>query len=494
MGGLASRFASSGACSSAQTRFRRATCAVLRAGGPTPKHIAIVMDGNRRFAKSRSMHRARGHEHGADKLVEVLEWCLALGVEALSVYAFSTDNLKRDEEEVAGLFALAERRLLELAASDVIREKRVRVRVLGEVFSENKANAIPAGLRAAAARVTASTWHHEGPVLNVCFAYTGREDIAQAVGALGAAARAGDLAPNDVTDDALERCLRGAAFDAAKQTDVVSCSRNAAKQTSVSKTEHDRDHRVVRRTALDDVAQRLRCVAWDVDDDRTDDDDDDDDDDDGFRSESSGIVHSSTLAPRVPPVDLLIRTSGETRLSDFILWGVSKHAVLCFLEVLWPDFSFTDMCHAAWTYQVSARHARAGRRRFRRETRETRNAFASFVGARSLDRESGRESGGSRADATGPRRRRGRRGEEAPRGEATAATAADAEFFRQTGTHTARNAARARDDSRENVSVAWVDVGKGGGDSGAGAAYAFVAERNRKIVEETARIAGVAAT
>jgi len=58
----------------------------------------------------------------------------------------------------------------------------------------------------------------------------------------------------------------------------------------------------------------------------------------------------------------------------------------------------------------------------------------------------------------------------------------------------ARNAARARDDSRENVSVAWVDVGKGGGDSGAGAAYAFVAERNRKIVEETARIAGVAAT
>ena len=195
MGGLASRFASSGACSSAQTRFRRATCAVLRAGGPTPKHIAIVMDGNRRFAKSRSLHRARGHEHGADKLVEVLEWCLALGVEALSVYAFSTDNLKRDEEEVAGLFALAERRLLELAASGVIREKRVRVRVLGEVFSENNANAanaknaIPAGLRAAAARVTASTWHHEGPVLNVCFAYTGREDIAQAVGALGAAAR-----------------------------------------------------------------------------------------------------------------------------------------------------------------------------------------------------------------------------------------------------------------------------------------------------------------
>jgi hypothetical protein len=165
MGGLASRFASSGTCSSAQTRFRRATCAVLRAGGPTPKHVAIVMDGNRRFAKSRSLHRARGHEHGADKLVDVLEWCLALGVEALSVYAFSTDNLKRDAEEKAGLFALAEARLLEIAASDVIREKKVRVRVVGDVFRE--ANEIPDSLRVAAAKVTAMTWHHSGPVLNV---------------------------------------------------------------------------------------------------------------------------------------------------------------------------------------------------------------------------------------------------------------------------------------------------------------------------------------
>ena len=205
-----------------------ATCAVLRAGGPTPKHIAIVMDGNRRFAKSRSLHRARGHEHGADKLVEVLEWCLALGVEALSVYAFSTDNLKRDEEEVAGLFALAERRLLELAASGVIREKRVRVRVLGEVFSENNANAanaknaIPAGLRAAAARVTASTWHHEGPVLNVCFAYTGRGISRRRWARWRRGAGTSRQRRHRRRAGAMPR---GAAFDAAKG--VMSCSRNA---------------------------------------------------------------------------------------------------------------------------------------------------------------------------------------------------------------------------------------------------------------------------
>ena len=405
MGGIASRFNLSSTCSSVQTRFRRATCAVLRAGGPTPKHVAIVMDGNRRFAKSRSIHRARGHEHGADKLVEVLEWCLALGVEALSVYAFSTDNLKRDDEEVAGLFALAERRLLELAASETIEEKQVRVRVLGDLFRPE--NAIPNSLRSAAARVTASTWHHEGPVLNVCFAYTGREDIAQAVGALGAAARAGDIAANNVTDDALERCLRGAAFDSAFARGGRLTNCEAGKASGREGFPIDREStgrastrarstpdRVVRRTVLDDVA-RLARVAWDTDDDGT---DGDEPFSASFSSESaSGRAADRAYgpsAPRVPPVDLLIRTSGETRLSDFILWGVSKRAVLCFLEVLWPDFSFTDMCHAVWTYQVSAGHARECGRRFRRGAARER-------GARSAGEPRARPRGGAAAEAEG---------------------------------------------------------------------------------------------
>mmetsp|Transcript_7703 Transcript_7703/g.32740 ORF Transcript_7703/g.32740 Transcript_7703/m.32740 type:complete len:490 (-) Transcript_7703:50-1519(-) len=489
MGGLASRFASSGTCSSAQTRFRRATCAVLRAGGPTPKHVAIVMDGNRRFAKSRSIHRARGHEHGADKLVDVLEWCLALGVEVLSVYAFSTDNLKRDEEEKAGLFALAEARLLEIAASDVIREKKVRVRVVGDVFRE--ANEIPESLRVAAAKVTAMTWHHSGPVLNVCFAYTGREDIAQAVGALGAAKNADVVAGADVTADALERCLRGAAFDAAQRQTVFGHKRNGeSPEEEVFETDHpsvcsferkgkgSKSDRVVRRTALDDVA-RL-AMPWDTDDES---DVFSDDDDDEFRStrktrsssQTSGVFGDSCVksfrAPRVPNVDLLIRTSGETRLSDFILWGVSKHAVLCFLEVLWPDFSFTDMCHAVWTYQISAGHARRGRRRFREvEAREGENKE---VGDPNDTRFFG---DAPRGVSAAPRRRLAKKIKSgSPESETT-------DFV-----------------SRKNpdVSVAWVDVGKATGagtGAGTGAAFAFVAERNRKIVEETARRAGVAAT
>mmetsp|Transcript_10371 Transcript_10371/g.43553 ORF Transcript_10371/g.43553 Transcript_10371/m.43553 type:complete len:493 (-) Transcript_10371:51-1529(-) len=492
MGGLASRFASSGTCSSAQTRFRRATCAVLRAGGPTPKHVAIVMDGNRRFAKSRSIHRARGHEHGADKLVDVLEWCLALGVEVLSVYAFSTDNLKRDAEEKAGLFALAEARLLEIAASDVIREKKVRVRVVGDVFRE--ANEIPESLRVAAAKVTAMTWHHSGPVLNVCFAYTGREDIAQAVGALGAAKNARVVAYADVTADALERCLRGAAFDAAQRQTVFGHKQNGeSPEEEVFETDtpsvcsfdmngKGKGDRVVRRTALDDVA-RLAMPILDTDDES---DVFSDDDDDEFRStrktrsssQTSGVFGDSSKsfrAPRVPNVDLLIRTSGETRLSDFILWGVSKHAVLCFLEVLWPDFSFTDMCHAVWTYQISAGHARRGRRRFREaEAREGENKEVGDPNDTRSDLF--RSDLPPRGVSAAPRRRLAKKIKSgSPESETT-------DFV-----------------SRKNsdVSVAWVDVGKATGagtGAGTGAAFAFVAERNRKIVEETARRAGVAAT
>jgi hypothetical protein len=233
--------------------------------------------------------------------------------------------------------------------------------------------------------------------------------------------------------------------------------------------------RVVRRTALDDVA-RL-AMPWDTDDES--DVFSDDETSDEFRStrktrsspQTSGVFGDSCVksfrAPRVPNVDLLIRTSGETRLSDFILWGVSKHAVLCFLEVLWPDFSFTDMCHAVWTYQISAGHARRGRRRFREaEAREGENKE---VGDPNDTRFFG---DAPRGVSAAPRRRLAKKIKSgSPESETT-------DFV-----------------SRKNpdVSVAWVDVGKATG-AGTGAAFAFVAERNMKIVEETARRAGVAAT
>ena len=405
--------------------FRRGVAAVLRSGGPVPAHVAIVMDGNRRFARSRNLRRELGHAHGADKLLEVLEWCLALGVRCLSVYAFSTDNFRRSDAEVTLLFELAERRLDEMATSDAIRTRRVRVQVLGEL------HLLPASLQRAAARVMAATWHHEGgPVLNVCFAYTGREDIAQAVAAVGDAVRAGRLHKRDVDEDILRRCLHGSstfhrspgrpngrdeeedrANDPSASNKTRSFSRTWGK--SADPLWDTDDSSAGGSPARESSPER----EWTREEDEEEEEEEEDEEESAarerLRSPSTGSPGLSTRVSPLcgvsfdggAPVDLLVRTSGETRLSDFILWGVSGHAVLCFLEVLWPDFSFTDMCHAVWTYQRSSRASVRERRRFeyaRRAEAERRRGEAEDGALReSLGRRRANASGLFRRDGSG---------------------------------------------------------------------------------------------
>ncbi|PNH09737.1 Dehydrodolichyl diphosphate synthase, partial [Tetrabaena socialis] len=88
--------------------FRRAFQLVLMALGPVPVHVAFVMDGNRRYAERKHVDKATGHTHGYGKMVEVIHWCMELGVKCITVYAFSIDNFKRAPEEVGALMALAE--------------------------------------------------------------------------------------------------------------------------------------------------------------------------------------------------------------------------------------------------------------------------------------------------------------------------------------------------------------------------------------------------
>lgn len=91
---------------------RRSAAAALVAGGrPVPRHIAFIMDGNRRFAEARSLRKVEGHSFGYSRLIDALEWCLELGVRCVSVYAFSIDNYRRSSEEVATLMQLAEEKL-----------------------------------------------------------------------------------------------------------------------------------------------------------------------------------------------------------------------------------------------------------------------------------------------------------------------------------------------------------------------------------------------
>lgn len=352
MGNLTSRLCSAVGTSD-DSWFLSGVCSVLIAGGPIPKHVAVVMDGNRRFARSRNFSQTRGHEFGADKLISVLRWCLALDVTVLSVYAFSLDNLRRDPEEVKQLFELATTRLNELANSPMIHEKQVRVRVVGDLRN------VPETLRIASANCTSKTWHHQGPVLNVCFAYTGREDIAQAVGAVGEGVAAGKIQKTHVSEKLLEKCFRGAAFESVAAT---VCTTGVNESVVTGKGKHHggnkRPHSPM-GTLFDDFS------VWDTDESGKScgsESDCEREKTEGFDTRNRGrgddaagssgrrfiggkhgnvretkgghvsLLSNPPSARSVPPVDLLIRTSGETRLSDFILWGVSQHAVLCFLE------------------------------------------------------------------------------------------------------------------------------------------------------------------
>ena len=140
--------------------------------GEVPRHVAFIMDGNRRFARERNIERIEGHTQGFDKLAETLQWCNDVGVKEVTVYAFSIENFKRKEDEVNGLLDLARskfRRLLE--ERERLREHGIRVRVIGNV------GLLPEDLRDLIARAEAATKDNADKTLNVAFSYTAREEI-----------------------------------------------------------------------------------------------------------------------------------------------------------------------------------------------------------------------------------------------------------------------------------------------------------------------------
>ena len=229
----------------------------LRAGS-IPRHVAFIMDGNRRFARKTQVPRIRGHELGFEKLEETLEWCLDLGIEVVTVYAFSIENFKRSPEEVDGLMELAKEKFDKLIQHDeMIQRHGVCVRVLGDH------TLLRADVREAMGRACELSKHNTRAVLNVCFPYTARHEIAHAVQEVARGVERGELEAEDVNEELIERCL-----------------------------------------------YTRECGE----------------------------------------ADLVVRTSGEVRLSDFLLWQ-SSYACLSFLDVLWPEFGLTHLCGSILAYQ-----------------------------------------------------------------------------------------------------------------------------------------------
>ncbi|XP_060718141.1 dehydrodolichyl diphosphate synthase complex subunit DHDDS [Tachysurus vachellii] len=251
--------------------LERFSANILKAG-PMPRHVAFIMDGNRRYARKRHVERQEGHTQGFDKLAETLRWCLNLGIHEVTVYAFSIENFKRNKEEVDGLMELAKEKFLRLLGEQENLEKHgVCVRVLGDL------TLLPEDLQRLISKAVVSTRAYNKCFLNVCFAYTSRHEIANAVREMAWGTEQGLIKSSDVSEALLSQCL--------------------------------------------------------------------------YTSSS-------------PNPDLLIRTSGEVRLSDFLLWQTS-HSCVVFQSVLWPEYSFWNLCEAVLQYQLNYRSIQKAREQHR---------------------------------------------------------------------------------------------------------------------------------
>eukprot|EP01116_Phalansterium_solitarium_P001040 TRINITY_DN10844_c0_g1_i1.p1 TRINITY_DN10844_c0_g1~~TRINITY_DN10844_c0_g1_i1.p1 ORF type:complete len:286 (+),score=82.47 TRINITY_DN10844_c0_g1_i1:172-1029(+) len=228
---------------------------VLRCG-PIPRHVAFILDGNRRYARKNKLAPHLGHVFGFEKLKEVLELCWEAGIKAVTIYAFSIENFKRPATEVDMLMQMVHDKISELRQSELMKKYEVAIRVWGDL------SLVSPALRTEILQLVADTRHNTQAELNVCFAYTSRHEIVQATQRLASAVQAGALPAAAVGE---------AEFDAA--------------------------------------------------------------------------LDSQRSTP-----DLLLRTSGEFRLSDFLLWQ-SSFSQLAFVDVLWPEFNAFHMCQAILRYQ-----------------------------------------------------------------------------------------------------------------------------------------------
>jgi undecaprenyl diphosphate synthase len=220
-----------------------------------PRHIAIIMDGNGRWAKRRGLPRIEGHRKGADSVREVTRAARELGIEALTLYAFSSQNWDRPIEEVRMLMALLRDYLVD-ERSEIL-ENGIRLTTIGNI------DRLPDFVREPLLQLKAESANNQGMTLCLALSYGGREAIVDAARNLVERVLAGEIRTQDVNELSFSEAL---------------------------------------------------CTC------------------------------------ELPPLDLVIRTSGEQRLSNFLLWEVA-YAELCFTDTLWPEFRRPDLMDAIAAYQ-----------------------------------------------------------------------------------------------------------------------------------------------
>ena len=227
-----------------------------------PKHVSIIMDGNRRFAWSKSSPVGLGHSEGKEKLKEVMDWVLDLGIPYFTVYALSTENItEREDDELDVLYDLYVSGLHEISEDSRIHDRGVRVQVVGRL------GMLPKRVKDAISHAEEVTSQYSDFTFTVCLAYGGREEIIDAV----------------------------------------------------------------KSVAVDHASGNL-----DID------------------SIDSSEITNRMYASELPDPDLVIRTSGEERISNFLLWQIA-YSELHFSDVYWPSFSKSDLYEAIESYQQRRR-------------------------------------------------------------------------------------------------------------------------------------------
>jgi undecaprenyl diphosphate synthase len=226
---------------------------------PYPKHIAIIMDGNGRWAKNRGKLRVFGHENGTKSVKNIVETCSNLGIRCLTLYAFSTENWNRPKLEVKTLMSLLISSLKR--ETDKLQRNNIRLNPIGNL------NLLPLKVSKELCQVVETTKSNSGMVLNLALSYGSRDEIINCVKEIG----------------------------------------EKIKNNLIS-----------------------------------------------FEKIDETVINQHLYTQNLPDVDLLIRTSGEQRVSNFLLWQIA-YAELYFTRVLWPDFTEQDLYKAIDNYQKRER-------------------------------------------------------------------------------------------------------------------------------------------
>ncbi|MBI5392627.1 di-trans,poly-cis-decaprenylcistransferase [Candidatus Woesearchaeota archaeon] len=165
------------------------------------KHIAIIMDGNRRFADKNKLLKLKGHEQGAKKVEEVLDWCKEFNIKELTLYTFSAQNFSRSKEEVNYLFTLFERYFKKFIDDKKIYKNKIKINFIGRI------ELFPKNIQKMVEELREKTKLHDKFILNFAFGYGGREEIVDAVKKIAEQVKFGNLAVDEINEQIVQNAL-----------------------------------------------------------------------------------------------------------------------------------------------------------------------------------------------------------------------------------------------------------------------------------------------